>query len=152
MGLWDNIKNIMGVADDEYEEETFEEEEEAEEVVSRKETAPKREVNRFSLDRKSKTVPFNGGDSMKLFLAKPERFEDVTAIADQYCARRTVVLNLEKADRDLSRRIIDFMSGVAYAKGGSLRKAAVNTFVIAPADVDVSGESAISDYDESRMY
>ena len=152
MSLWDGIKNIMGVSDDEYEEETFEEEEETEEVAPKRETAPKKEANRFSFDRKSKTVPFNGGDSMKLFLAKPERFEDVTAIADQYCARRTVVLNLEKADRDLSRRIIDFMSGVAYAKGGSLRKAAVNTFVIAPADVDVSGESAISDYDESRMY
>ncbi len=152
MSLWDGIKNIMGVSDEEYEEETFEEEEEVEEVPQKRETAPKREANRFSLDRKNKTVPFNSGDSMKLFLAKPERFEDVTAIADQYCARRTVVLNLEKADRDLSRRIIDFMSGVAYAKGGSLRKAAVNTFVIAPADVDVSGESAVSEYEESRMY
>ena len=148
MGLWDGIKNIMNVSDDEYEDEVFEEETFEEAAPSKKETIKRETTSR----RASKTVPFNSGDNMRLFLAKPERFEDVTSIADQYCARRTIVLNLEKADRDLSRRIIDFMSGVAYAKNGSLRKAANNTFVIAPSDVDVSGETVIEDYEESSIY
>lgn len=153
MSLWDGFKNIMNFSDDDYEdEELVEEEEEEQPVVKKEKETVKKESNRFSERRSGKTVPFNGGDNMRLYLAKPERFEDVTAIADQYCARRTIVLNLEKTDRDLARRILDFMSGVAYAKNGDLRKAAINTFVIVPSDVDVSGENAIEDFDDSKLY
>ncbi len=143
----------MSVSDDDYEDETLEEEEE-QQPAPRKEAQPKKETTRsFNERRSSKTVPFSGTDNMQLVLVKPERFEDVTGIADHYCARKTIVLNLEKADRDLSRRIIDFMSGVAYAKNGNLRKAANNTFVIAPSDVDVSGETVYEEYGEdSGLY
>lgn len=158
MGVWDGIKNIFNLSDEDYEDEMLEEEEEEAEIdeapASRKVKEPaKKETSRFGERRSAKTVPFNnGGDNMRLYLAKPERFEDVTAIADQYCARRTVVLNLEKTDRDLARRILDFMSGVAYAKNGDLRKAAINTFVIVPSDVDVSGENALDDFGDSNIY
>ncbi len=159
MGVWDGIKNIFNLSDEDYEDDMLEEEENEDEAdfeqepVSRKVKEPARkEPSRFGERRSAKTVPFNNGDNMRLYLAKPERFEDVTAIADQYCARRTVVLNLEKTDRDLARRILDFMSGVAYAKNGDLRKAAINTFVIVPSDVDVSGENAVEDFDDSKFY
>ena len=154
MSLWDGLKNIMNLSDDDYEDDELEEQEVAEEQPApKKEKEPvKKETSRFGERRSAKTVPFNGGDGMRLYLAKPERFEDVTSIADQYCARKTVVLNLEKADRDLARRILDFMSGVAYAKNGDLRKAAINTFVIVPSDVDISGENTIEDFDDSKLY
>lgn len=146
MSLWDGIKNIMNVSDDDYEDEVVDIEETVDYSESVKKEQPKRESARA--ERKSKTVPFTSGN-MQLVLVKPERFEDVTGIADQYCAKKTVVLNLEKADRDLSRRIIDFFMGVAYAKNGTLRKAAHNTFVIAPADVDVNGDVFVEDYSDS---
>ncbi len=152
MGLWDKITNIMNVNDDEYEEEveeTVAEEQPAQ--LKRSEPSPRREPVRAAEARRgSKTVAFSSGDNMQLVLVKPERFEDVTGIADQYCAKKTVVLNLERADRDLSRRIIDFLSGVAYAKNGSISKAANNTFVIAPCDVDVSGDTMFDE--ETGVY
>ena len=147
MSLWDGIKNIMNVSDDEFDDENVVEEETVEYSEPVRKEQPKKET--FRAERKNKTVPFNNGN-MQVVLVKPERFEDVTAIADHYCARKTVVLNLEKADRDLSRRIIDFFMGVAYAKNGTLKKAAYNTFVIAPADVDVNGDSFAEDYGDSN--
>ena len=146
MSLWDKVKNVMSVSDDEYEDDEVIETTEPEFAEPKREQV-KREPQKTER-RNSKTVPFTSGN-MQLVLVKPERFEDVTGIADQYCAKRTVVLNLERADRDLSRRIIDFFMGVAYAKNGTLKKAANNTFVIAPADVDVNGDVFVEDYSDS---
>lgn len=148
MKFWDGIKNIMNVSDDDYDEDTVDTEE-AEAEQPKKEAAKKE-----GRSGRGKTVAFTNGN-MQLVLVKPERFEDVTGIADHYCAKKTIVLNLEKADRDLSRRIIDFLSGVAYAKNGTLRKAANCTFVIAPCDVDVNGDTLLEeygDYDSSSLY
>ncbi|MEE0839206.1 MAG: cell division protein SepF [Acutalibacteraceae bacterium] len=147
MSLWDGIKNIMNVSDDEYDDEAIDNEAASEYSEPQKRELPKKEAVKTER-RSSKTVPFTSGN-MQLVLVKPERFDDVTDIADQYCAKKTVVLNLEKADRDLSRRIIDFFMGVAYAKNGTLKKAAHNTFVIAPADVDVNGDVFVEDYSDS---
>ncbi len=147
MKFWEGIKNIINVSDDEYDDEVAENEEvEAEQ--------PKKEtVKKEARPARGKTVAFTNGN-MQLVLVKPERFEDVTGIADHYCAKKTIVLNLEKADRDLSRRIIDFLSGVAYAKNGTIRKAANHTFVIAPCDVDVNGDTVFEEYGdyESSLY
>ncbi|MDO5449214.1 MAG: cell division protein SepF, partial [Clostridia bacterium] len=61
-------------------------------------------------------VPMSPSKAMlQVVLAKPERFDDASAIADHLNEKRTVVLNLESANRDVARRLIDFLSGVAYA-------------------------------------
>ena len=73
-------------------------------------------------------------------LVRPERFDDVPSIADHLNAKKTVVLNLESADREVSRRIIDFLSGVAYANRGSIKKVANSTFIITPYNVDIMGD------------
>ncbi len=148
MGIFDSIKNIMTIPEDD----GFEEEMEmAEEVMPKKKPQP--EVRKDTTPRvlgggKAKTV----STGMQVVLVKPERFEDVTSIADHLNAKKTVVLNLEICDRDVSRRIIDFLSGAAYANHGNIRKVAVSTFMIVPADVDVMGEVMLEDYDDSRMY
>lgn len=153
MGLFDSIKNIMNIPEeDEFEEEV----EEVEEAPKRKQTfesaPPKRETQpRILGGNKSKTVNFNA-NQMMVILVKPDRFEDVTSIADHLNGGKTVVLNLEACERDVSRRIIDFLSGVAYANHGNIRKVAVSTFIIVPTEVDVSGELMLDDFDESRMY
>jgi len=144
MKFWDSVKNIMNVSDDDYDEEVVAEEEEVEQP--KKETAKKE-----ARSSRSKTVAFSQGN-MQLVLVKPERFEDVTAIADHYCAKKTIVLNLEKSDRDLSRRILDFLSGVAYANHGNMRKVANSTFIIVPTNVDVMGELMLEDFEEGKLY
>ncbi|MCQ2770197.1 MAG: cell division protein SepF [Clostridia bacterium] len=78
--------------------------------------------------------------SIELKVVKPERYDNVTQIADHLIAHRTVVLNLEATNKETARRIIDFLSGVAYSIGGQLKRVAANTFVITPQNVDVSGD------------
>ena len=83
-----------------------------------------------------------GGSSIELKVVRPEHFEDVSSIADHLVSGRTVVLNLEAADAAVSRRLIDFLSGVAYSIDGQLKRVANSTYIITPNNVDVS-ESAM---------
>ena len=85
-------------------------------------------------------------------LVKPERFEDAPAIADHLNARRTVVLNLENTPKEIVRRLIDFLSGVAYANKGQIKRAANSTFVITPENVDVSGDVFFDEHSGSGYY
>lgn len=154
MGLWDKMKNIMIIPEEEDFDEELEEREEAaprrqpEETVRRQE--PQAKV--FQGGR-SKTVQYQPArPSVQVVLVKPERFDDVPSIADHLNDKKTVVLNLEAADREVSRRIIDFLSGVAYANHGNLRKVANSTFIIVPTDVDVMGELMLDDFGDDKFY
>ena len=80
------------------------------------------------------------GNSLELKVIRPDRFESVSQIADHLLNKRTVVLNLEATNKETSRRIIDFLSGVAYSISGNLKRVANNTFVITPCNVDVSND------------
>ena len=85
-------------------------------------------------------VPVGGGSSLELKVVKPDRFEQVQQISEHLLARKTVVLNLEDTNKETARRLIDFLSGVAFAIDGQLKRVANSTFVITPKNVDVSGE------------
>ncbi|MBQ7300905.1 MAG: cell division protein SepF [Clostridia bacterium] len=80
------------------------------------------------------------GSNLELKVVKPDRYENVNQIADHLLNRRTVVLNLEGTNKETARRLIDFLSGVAYSIDGQLKRVANNTFVITPHNVDVSGD------------
>ena len=79
-----------------------------------------------------------GGGSMELKVVYPKSFTEVATIADHLLAGRTVFLNLESTDRELSRRLMDFVSGVAYCIDGNIKKVAGSTYIISPSSVDVS--------------
>jgi Uncharacterized protein conserved in bacteria len=80
--------------------------------------------------------------ALELKVVKPERYDVQTAqkIADHLLNRRTVVLNLELTNKESARRLIDFLSGVAYSIDGYMQRVANNTFVVVPNNVDISGE------------
>jgi cell division inhibitor SepF len=80
------------------------------------------------------------GGAIELKVVKPERYGNVQQIADHLLNHRTVVLNLESTNKETAKRLLDFLSGVAYSIDGQLKKVATNTFVITPCNVDVSGE------------
>lgn len=156
MGLFDSIKNILNVPD----EDEFEDDEVLEEET---EPAPKKRTSDDGYStRRSEPTPRiiksrntnvqQPSSQMQMVLVRPDRFEDVTSIADHLNDKKAVVLNLEAANRDISRRIIDFLSGVAYANNGNMRKVANSTFLIVPFGVDVMGELMLEDFDESKMY
>ena len=72
-------------------------------------------------------------------LIKPDKREDITIIADNLLKRKTVILNLELVTKD-TRRFVDFLSGVAYALGGQIKKVATGTFLIIPGGVEITGD------------
>lgn len=93
--------------------------------------------------REGRVVSLNGGagnsTQMKVVLIKPERFETAAEIADHLRAKHAIVMNLETTPKDISRRLIDFLSGVAYAQDGKIKKIAASTYIITPYNVDLSG-------------
>ena len=88
----------------------------------------------------NKVENINATTQLQVVLVKPERFEDASAIADQLNAKHTVVLNLESTGKEISRRLIDFLSGVAYANNGQIKRVATSTFIITPYNVDIMGD------------
>lgn len=78
--------------------------------------------------------------SLEMKIVRPEKYEEVTGIANHLLARRTVVLNLENTNKETIRRIIDFLSGIAYAIEGQIKRVANSTYVITPKNVDVSAD------------
>ena len=88
----------------------------------------------------NKVVNINATTQLQVVLVKPERFEDASAIADQLNAKHTVVLNLESTGKEISRRLIAFLSGVAYANNGQIKRVATSTFIITPYNVDIMGD------------
>ena len=90
--------------------------------------------------KSNKVVNINATAQLQVVLVKPERFDDASAVADHLNAKRTVVLNLEGANKDVARRILDFLSGVAYANDGQIKKVANCTFIITPYNVGLMGD------------
>ena len=83
------------------------------------------------------SISGSSGSALEMKVVKPESFDSVAQIADHLISRRTVVLNLENTNKETSRRLIDFLSGVAYSIDGSLKKIATNAYVITPSNVNV---------------
>jgi len=84
---------------------------------------------------------FGAPAQARMLLVKPERFEEAADIADRFRERNTIILNLEVTPKDVSRRLLDFLSGVTYALNGKIKRAAGNTFVITPAGMDFAGDA-----------
>jgi cell division inhibitor SepF len=76
----------------------------------------------------------------KVHVVAPTRFPDAQEIGDRFKANQPVIVNLQGADRELSRRMIDFCSGATYALGGSMDKVADQVFLLTPSNVEVSAE------------
>ncbi len=125
MGLFDKVKGYFGNVEDDYDDEN-----EYHSVV--------REEKREKKD--NKVVNIHTTAQLQVILVKPERFDDVGGIADHLNDKRTVVLNLENTNKEISRRLVDFLSGVAYANGGQIKKVANSTFIITPYNVDILGD------------
>ncbi len=152
MGLMDELKKIIHPYDDEdydYEDDFEEPAKESRSLFDdRKE---ERRENRRSEDRHNKVVNIHATTQLKVVLVKPERFENASEIADHLKEKRTVVLNLESTNKDVARRLIDFLSGVAYAGEGKIKKVAANTYIITPYSVDIMGD-LIDELENNGLY
>ena len=82
----------------------------------------------------------NTSVQMQVVIIKPECYEDAQEICDQIKTKRPVVVNLEKVEYPIAQRIMDFLSGTCYSLEGSIQRVANNIFIIAPENVDISGD------------
>lgn len=104
--------------------------------------------------REGRVVSINGGAGLsptRLVLVKPERFDAAAEIADHLRDGHSIIMNLETTPKDISRRLIDFLSGVTYALDGKIQKAAISTYVIAPKNADLSGDM-VEDLESGSAY
>ena len=101
--------------------------------------------------RRGKVVNIHATTQLKVVLVKPERFENASEIADHLKEKRTVVVNLESTHKDIARRLIDFLSGVAYAGEGKIKRVAANTYIITPYSVEIQGD-LIDELENNGLY
>ena len=156
MGLMDELKKIIHPYDDEdydYEDDFEEPAKESRSLFDdrKEERREERREDRRSEDRHNKVVNIHATTQLKVVLVKPERFENASEIADHLKEKRTVVLNLESTNKDVARRLIDFLSGVAYAGEGKIKKVAANTYIITPYHVELEGD-LIDELENNGLY
>ena len=148
MSILDNIKRMMSPISDE--DDDFDEMFDDQESPFLDERP--RSSSRDAVDsRRGKVVNIHATTQLKVVLVKPERFENASEIADHLKEKRTVVVNLESTHKDIARRLIDFLSGVAYAGEGKIKKVAVNTYIITPYSVDIQGD-LIDELENNGLY
>jgi cell division inhibitor SepF len=148
MGLFEKVRKFINTSEEEYEDYEFENPEGSVAVETKKsrysDFGAAGNPTTFSSPKEtgSNIVDFNPSSSSKphVVFKKLDRFEDVAGVADVLNEKRIVVLNLETCQPDISRRIIDFLYGVAYANSGELKRIAGRAYIITPYNVPLTGE------------
>ena len=159
MGFMDELKRLARPYEDEDDEELEDAlpEQEAPRSVERRRERDTRESRESSSSfyppaaRDNKVVNIHTTTQLQVVLVKPDKFENASEIADHLRDKRTVVLNLESTNKDIARRLIDFLSGVAYANEGKIKKVAVSTYIITPYNVDILGD-LIDELENNGLY
>ena len=138
MALRDTLRNLIGIPENDYDND-YDDEMQSGNIDQQEEEQTS--MASPSSDRKhNKVVNIHATTQLAVVLVKPERYEDAASIADHLNAKKTVVLNLEQTSKDVSRRLIDFLCGVAYANNGQMKRVANNTYIITPYNVDIMGD------------
>ena len=99
----------------------------------------------------SKVVNLHTSSQMQVVLVKPDRFDNVSEIAEHLRSKHAIVLNLEATNKDVARRLVDFLSGCAYALDGKIKKIAISTYIITPCNMDIVGD-LLDELESSGMY
>ncbi|MCC8356296.1 MAG: cell division protein SepF [Oscillospiraceae bacterium] len=164
MGFLDDLKKLTRPYDEEEDffDDDVEEDDQEPTIVAPKAERPERRnpfadtsssvfEERAVPKKDNKVVNIHTTTAVQVVLAKPERFEQAAEIADHLRDKRTVVINLETTNKDVARRLVDFLSGVAYANDGKIKKVAINTYIITPYNVDIIGD-LIDELENNGVY
>lgn len=138
MGFIDGIKRVF-----------VGEEEEYEDVAPIYDSEDYAEV--AAKDKRNREVKIAATTTLQIVLARPTDYSEVKSIGDDLNDQKTVLLNLETVKPDDAKRILDFLSGVAYANGADIKMMAQKTFAIMPRNVGFSGVDLMSEL-ESNGY
>lgn len=122
----DKVTSFLNGTDDEPETEEYFEKEQAEEVD-------------YNV-KKGKVVNINTTTQLKVVVMTPESFDEAKDIAEHLKQKKPVVINLEGVEKDIARRIVDFLSGAVYSLDGNIQKISTGIFLIAPYNVGIMGD------------
>ena len=154
MSFWDSVKKFtQPYADEDYEEE-FEEDEVPEdfEEVTEERPSRQRRPSPFGSNptEEAPAAPGNNGgfsghvvsmnNKQEVVLFHPANFNDTSTAADYLRNKKAVIVNMENVDKAMSRRVVDFLSGCAYALDGKVKKVAQATYLFCPHNMDVVGD------------
>jgi cell division inhibitor SepF len=136
MGMFNKMKGILGIHPEDYDDEDYED------MITKREDTSKliSDLDGSSYNKKNKVVNIHATTQLQVVLVKPDSFEAAREIADHLNDKKTVVLNLESANKEVARRLIDFLCGVSYANSGKIQRVASSTFIITPYNVDMIGD------------
>lgn len=154
MGFSDSIKKFIGIEEDE----VFVPEEEVaaarEDILSSKkreniERKPLSETISTSNPYKNSSKRFSTANTsaFKLVVIEPKSFDECPRLVDSLMSKRPIIVNLEKLDQELGRKIFDFLNGATYALKGNVRKVTNSIFIFTPSNVDINGEEPSGDVD-----
>jgi len=103
-------------------------------------------------ERQSRLRSVSAPAPAKVHLVAPRAFNDAKQIADRFKAQVPVIINLQSADTELSKRLIDFASGLTYALDGSMQRVADKVFLLTPRDVELSAEERARAMERGGFY
>jgi cell division inhibitor SepF len=103
-------------------------------------------------ERSSRLRSVSAPAPAKVHLVVPRAFNDAKQIADRFKAQIPVIINLQSADTELSKRLIDFASGLTYALDGSMQRVADKVFLLTPRDVELSAEERARAIERGGFY
>ncbi len=137
MSIMDKVLNLIGfeTQEDNYEDELLENSESKGSF-----SIDDEETVTSSDGKRNKVVKIHTTAQLKLVVMQPENFEDARDIANHLKSKKPVVMNLESVDREVARRIVDFLSGAVYALDGNIQKVSNGIFLIAPYNVGIMGD------------
>ena len=166
MSFWDNVKKFtQPYADDEYDDyddeegtEGYEEEEETAPRFGRRTADPVADsTTGFDFDADSDPIStpaaapatsvsgfsgqvVGGANKQQVVLFRPNNFNDTSKAADDLRSKKAVIVNMENVDKAMARRVVDFLSGCAYAMDGKVKKIAQSTYLFCPFNMDIVGD------------
>ena len=112
-----------------------------EEIAEQEETQEEPEEQAWPKKKEKGTlVSLPSHRQLRVVVMEPHSFEEVLSITDNLKSRRPVIINLEQADGELARRVIDFVSGATYALNGRMQKVGNGIFLSVPNNMDISSE------------
>ncbi len=101
------------------------------------------ESDNINNSKKPNIVGLPTQQQVKVIVIEPKSFEEVQGISDHLKNKKQVIVNLDHTDREISQRLVDFLSGVTYALNGGMQKIGNNIFMFTPSNVIITGETKV---------
>ncbi len=140
--ILNKVLYFMGIGDNN--------EDEHEDEIAATSTKPQIEAVPINSSKKNNVVNIHSAaQPIKVVLMEPTNYDDVQDICNNLKSKKPIIVNFENVDKELAKRMVDFISGAVYALDGTIQKVSNGIVVVAPSNVDILGKikSGMTDED-----